>query len=109
DRRLPEDEDEDGDKDEGTALGLGQSVLLDVLPPDPIAHPRLPGNGDVPVALQRVADRFEVGGRRVTVHAGGFEAALVILADVLAGGAQDLEVAEAAHVDLALDAERLAD
>src|SRR5438477_80796 len=59
--------------------------------------------------LQRVRDRLQVGRWRFAVDAGSFQAALIVLTDVLAGGAEHLQVAEAAHVELAPHAERLAD
>src|SRR5262245_2421762 len=85
------------------------AMLLDIVPLDRVAHPRLLWQVDEPLLVHRVADRRQVRRRRLVVHAGGQQPALVVLANVFAGGAEQLEVGEAAHMNLAFDAIGLTD
>ncbi len=63
---------------------------------------------DVAVGIHRVEWFTQVLQGGFVVDAGREEAALVVLAGIFGGRAEDVEVADAAHVDLATVAERLA-
>src|SRR5260370_29856860 len=65
--------------------------------------------GHDPIAVERVRSIFQVRRYGVIVDARREETALVVRADVLAGGAEHLQIGEAAHVQLTASSIRLAD
>ena len=85
------------------------TVLLDVVPHDVVTQARSGRHGDEAVRVHGVAGRLEIPRCGVVVDTRGEQASLVVLADVLAGGTEDLEVAEAAHVRFAPHPECLGD
>src|SRR2546423_1738427 len=79
----------------------GKGVVLDVVPHDLVAEARRLGQGHVPIWVQPVAGVAQVRVGRVVVDARRQQALLVVLAGVLGGAAEHLQVAETGHVDLA--------
>ena len=54
-------------------------VLLDIVPLELVSHPRLLGHGHTALLVQRIADLFQVGHRRLIVHARSDEAPFIVL------------------------------
>src|SRR5258708_35747373 len=73
-------------------------MLVDVVPVDPMPQTRPLRQGHHPIAVERVRSIFQVRRYGVIVDARREETELVVLADVLAGGAKHLQVGQAAHV-----------
>src|SRR5262249_19595118 len=75
-------------------------VVVDVVPDDAVAESGPLRQIDVAVGVKLVAGRAEIGVGRVVIDARRQQAFLVVLAGILRGGAADLQIAPARHVDL---------